>query len=197
MKTFKSYYVLTAFMALTMVSKGFGKSFEPVTALIEEKTITLTVDKTMTSDIQVQIIDVFGTTLLSESVPAKDLISRKYNLKNLPDGAYNMEISDDKKILTKKLIIEKDIIAIVKEDKLIMPICYINDNTWTLAMLPFGKDVTITIHDETGTQLFTESFDNKESVSRKYDLSELEIGQYKMTILVDNKVFEEKMNVLF
>ena len=66
-----------------------------------------------------------------------------------------------------------------------------------MALLPFGKDVTITIHDEWETELFTESFINKETVSRKYDLSELEIGQYKMTILVDNKVFEEKMNVLF
>ena len=117
--------------------------------------------------------DYFGT---------EEFKKRRYNLINLPDGTYNLEIDDVQKTITMVLRIDSDVLEIEKEEKIYKPHSFFQEQKWNLSVMSMGKDVNVRIVDQTGKLVFEEEITGQLSIQRRYNLSKLKKGNYNFYV---------------
>ena len=194
MKFFRSYSVLTSFIALLTYSSTFGSSVMPITTVFHGKSIILSSYDQGTAPIQVKLIDLQGEVLLSEKIKSKEYV-KKYSLENLPDGDYNLEISNKMEIITKKLSIQNNSVSLLQEKKEYKPQFYVKDKICTIALLSFGEKATIIVDDESGDEMSNITYKDKESISKKYDFTTAETGDYNVKVFVGNEVYTQRVSI--
>ncbi len=194
MKTLKTILLLTIVISLNS-SMTFAGGAGSITSVVDGQSIVLSSEEQAMSQVKVQLTDQEGLVLISEKIELNDLINRKYNLRNLPDGIYDLQITDEEKIITKRMFIDRESLSIIDESKLIKPRFFVKNNVVTVSLLPFGEKAVIRIYDEAGSVLIEDSFKNKNAVSKKYDFSGSRIGQYTMVVMIKGEVFRKPINI--
>lgn len=172
-------------------SNGIAGGIKPLATSIEQKTITISIYELKPKEVEVRILDKKGEVLLTELFNTKDFRNRKYNLNNLPDGKYDLEVSDVQKTITMTLIIKSDILEIEKEEKLYKPHSFIMDKKWNLSVMSLGKDVNVRIIDQRGELVYEDEIKEKISVNRRYNLSKLKKGSYNLYISIDGNSYDQ------
>lgn len=194
MRSFKTTYITVFLLTFFVYCTGLANSPRSIVAQFQGESIILSSQEKFTTPLQVRLIDLDGKVLLSENLELS-AFTKNYNLKELPNGTYNLEISNKEEILTKTLIIDQRIISLVKEETVYKPHFFIKGKVCTISLLSFGKKATVIVENEFGEELFTETFKDQESISRKYDFSIARIGDYSVHVLYDGHVYTHQMNI--
>ncbi len=131
--------------------------------------------------VQISITDKNGVTVFMESLKRVDGFIRPYNFKNLPKGQYTVLIEDDSGRTVEKVEYQSD-----KENEALIHVQRLasKENKFLLTIAsPNEENVSITIHDEGGVLIHSETQLISSAFAQVYDLKNIK----SFTIEVANR----------
>ena len=176
-------------LLLTMITFGMHASGNPISVIEDEKILIVPIAEGNLKNVHIQIKDESGSVIFKENV-SKPNGRRKYDLRNLPDGQYMIEISNSQKIITRnfnvngsKVVLSEDVQTVFK------PVINWSDRNLEINLLSSGKDVVISILDDDANEIFKQNH-NTMSIHRRYDISSLPKGEYTVKVTTAGRTFE-------
>lgn len=135
----------------------------------------------------VKLKDASGHVLLMDKIAQPNAFSRKYNLENLPDGNYFVFVEGGSKTVVQPITMQCHSVVIDPDAQLTLfaPAVRIGEGKvdFTLLCLDETK-VTIEINDDLGQKIYTGTSDEQGSIQRRFDISSLEDGSYRIVTTV-------------
>jgi hypothetical protein len=138
--------------------------------------------------LNVQIKEASGVVILDETLKNNKNI-RKYNLKNLPEGKYTIEVSNDQKIMTQEFAIESNELVLSQEIRTeYKPMVIVNKNIVDVNLLTLGNKAFINLVDRDNNIVFAENLETP-AVHKRYDLSSLASGDYTLSVAMNGRSY--------
>jgi len=164
-------------------------------AMNAEKSKSLLVETSLwkSDKINIQIKEASGVVILDETVKnTKNL--RKYNLKNLPEGTYSLEISNELKITTQEFTIYDNGVLLSSDVKTVYkPVVIWNNEGFDVNLMTLGNTAFINIQDKDNNIVFAEKLVTP-AVHKRYDISSLASGEYTVTVAMNGRSFVSTNN---
>lgn len=181
-------------------SNSFAARFDPEfhVKLISAKNFAVYMTNVDTENTQVSIKDVNGYTFYSETVSGTPSYSRMFNLQQLPEGEYSLELENNRLIESFPLVVAKDGLSITQADKNVQYKPHLRDKDNVLDIMLFIPEksrVDIDIFDSNSSLVYTETFKQKTTIEKQFDFSSLPVGAYKVKIEDRGRSFYYTMNV--
>ena len=155
-----------------------------------EKSKSLVVETSLwkSDKVNIQIKEASGVVILDETVKnTKNL--RRYNLKNLPEGVYTLELSNDLKITTQEFTINAKSVVLSTEIKTVYkPVIIWNEAGFDVNLMTLGNTAFINIQDKDNNIVFAEKLVTP-AVHKRYDISALTSGEYTVTVAMNGRSF--------
>lgn len=142
--------------------------------------------------VEIRLQDVNDIVFFREIVKNPTRVARKFNLVNLPEGAYFLILEDEIKIWIQKLTIGKNGLIIDFESKkeIFKPVIRLKNEHLDVTMLWLEHAVAkIKIADEVGHALYVESINPSGSLQKRFDVSNLEPGKYTFSVRGKGRTF--------
>lgn len=179
-------------LATFIFSSNFIFAFDakPGITLVTGKVVTIDLADFRSDMIDIAIYDKAGHKLYSEEINTVDYAKRSFNLKRLPLGSYSIELSTEQSIITKEIDLKKAQIIVHNDVISYKPVSFLKNGTWNVNLLSLNQDTQITIYSSNQT-LYSETFTNEMTISKSYNLENLNKGRYYMTINVGENTYEE------
>jgi len=161
--------------------------------MIDETSFVLSFAQESKSNIDVSFVDTKGVIILFETISNAKIENRKYNLKALPNGNYNVVISYDKFINIQEINKSKDGIKINPTAREIVhtPEFVEKDGLLGINLLCNPEtSYSVQIQDEAGKILFQDYINNKIATQKKrFDFSKLPMGNYTISVDLTSDFF--------
>ncbi|MBK9733837.1 MAG: hypothetical protein IPO92_02235 [Saprospiraceae bacterium] len=166
---------------------GFAAS-NPAILTDKAKMLLIQTGQWNSEKVNVQIKDESGTLVLDETVKnAKS--ARRYNLKNLPNGMYTLEMSNELKITVQNFKIDGSEVLVSNEVKTsFKPVINWNNKNLDVNLLTLGKQASLNIYDDSNNIIFSEILDDN-VVNKRYNISKLSSGDYTVNMIVDGRSY--------
>jgi len=190
-------------LTLVMLStlQGFAFADVEVAAAISGKTITLSFEenskKTSFAFNRQRVIlkDLAGVILYEETISTIATPEKNYNLKALPNGEYLFEIHDKSKVTIKPFTIEGEEITLLEESEIFQPTVTLKDKVAIFNLLAFQNSVEVKVWDADGLELFSQNFEDMNSVGKRFDFSTVPTGTYRITTKVKDQYFVDNIEI--
>ncbi|REE80635.1 putative secreted protein (Por secretion system target) [Lutibacter oceani] len=164
--------------------------------LIENKLIQLTLSGD--SDVfEISVRDNYGVLLHKENLQS-DNNSKKYDLANLPNGNYFMEIESSTKIKVIPFKVSAKSVALKNDDEIIhfKPTIRKTEDIVYVSMLALNNEkLEVLLYDMNNNLLYSETLQDKEILERKLNLMNLKSGSYSMILRSNGKAFYETIKI--
>ncbi|MBC7885347.1 MAG: hypothetical protein H7X99_07720 [Saprospiraceae bacterium] len=156
------------------------------------KMLTLITSAWKSEKVNVQIKDFTGSVILDETVKNGNKV-RRYNLKNLPNGNYTLEMSNELKITVQEFeILGSQVILSNTLETEYKPVINLFENHIDLNLMTLGKEASLKILDETNNVLLTEKLAGP-VVSKRYDFSKLSSGDYAVIVEINGRSYTKSV----
>ncbi len=192
--------ILFAITLLFFTSNIFANEIRPTVKVLnaKNKVFALIIDDAKLTNINIKITDTEGFVLLNEKAKINNKVSKSYNLSTLPSGIYEIELEDDisfrKQIV--KLTFDKLEVLEEKERKIYKPVVKKDGDYILLNALILGeKGVEVAIFDEKGIELFSEKFENVQTIHRKYNIADINTKNCSVRVIIGEKDFRTYINL--
>ncbi len=181
----RNLIVLT--ILILSASSTFAEKY-PKVNFDENKTLFVNLNDWAGLNIDIEIRDLKGEVLHESQVQKGATLTKKYNLKNLPVGQYELILhSDMKKAIYPIEVTENAVKMLPVENPVVFkPMVAYKNNNIEFNQLALGRTVTFTITDRTGT-FFTKTFQNEASINTKFDVAKLPVGNYTVAVIGKNQ----------
>jgi hypothetical protein len=143
------------------------------------------------------IKDENGTKLHTEIVSKEGKLNKVFNLSNLEDGKYTVELNKDYEIIVKTLEVKGNKVIYNKASKktIFKPVVRNKENLLMISKIAFdNKPIKIALYFE-GNVIFSETVKNKTIVNRTYKLDTKETGNYKAIIYSNNRSYVHSFKI--
>lgn len=149
----------------------------------KDKTFVLDLNDKENPYVEIEIRDLNGKVLHSENYQTLSIASKKYNLKNLPNGTYEMVIQSKmgKTIYPMTVTFDGVKMSPVSNHVNFKPIITYENDLIEFSQLTLGRDVTFTLSDKEGI-FYTKNYKNEASINANFSASKLPAGDYTVTI---------------
>ena len=137
--------------------------------------------------------DEYGIILHSETVASSGYLSKTFDLTQLKEGKYTIELDNDFEIFIKPFEIKNNSVAFIKnkETKVFKPTIRTVSNKLLVSQMSLdSKPVKIEIYYEDDL-IYSETIVGKKTVNRIYKLQDKELGKYYTIIKVGNRSYIE------
>jgi hypothetical protein len=183
--------VALMFVIATSMAKEPTLSVTPNT----EKSLIFEMDTPSEKTI-ISILDIDGVIIYSEKVTSAATYSKKFDLRNLPDGNYILSVEDMLKKTTFKFDIDKSNVFIEERKENAKPIFKKNGQMVFLNLLNATKeDVKITIHDSENRLVFNETVADTFLVQKAFNFEKAYADTYMMVVKNGEDTFYENIIV--
>lgn len=140
---------------------------------------------------QLIVKDEFGLTLHSETVSKTGKLTKIFDLKQLTNGIYTVELEKDFEIKIKPFIIKNNTVTFLTHEEIteFKPVVRRKENTLFLSQLSFGLNpvnVEIFYGDDL---IYSETIKDEKSIKRVYELSKFKTGEYRTIITADDRTY--------
>ena len=149
------------------------------------KWIIVDKDNWKTPQVGVSIRKEDGTILIQENIS----VSKKYNLKNLPDGNYVLDLEDGQQIRTQSLQVDGDILYSKDISTIYKPHLVINQDYINMNLMTQGQKADISIQNAESNTVFSEKISNEVSATRRYNIKDLPAGNYIFKVSLNGQEF--------
>jgi len=180
----KNLFLLVLFAA---VNTGLFASDVPVRIMASNKSIIVEKDQWKSPSLQITISESDGAVLIQENIKK----STKYNLKHVPDGDYTLEIEDNQKVKVQQLTIHNGSLLDKGTSTIYKPVMKTNNGKLDFNLMALGQNAIVTFRTSDGNVAFVEHIKNEVSVSRRFNLDELEPGDYFVDVSIAGKTFTQ------
>ena len=186
-------FTLAALFVMNTAALRAG-SHEPLIRLEEmgKQGLHLYMDS-LTDLAELTIFDENGYQLFKERVNKRFDFRQVFDLSKLPDGTYAFEIESGNRIKRYSFEIAVDMVKIDPECKTIYkPMIIQNDEMLDISVLNAdGGKVNVALYAPNGERLVDDQVSGLQSVGKRFDLSKLASGTYRVVIDKDNRSFTE------
>lgn len=176
---------LFLFILFAAVNTGLFAADVPVRIMAGNKSIIIEKDQWKASSLEITISEANGGVLIHENIKK----STKYNLKHVPDGNYTLEIEDQQKVKVQELAIQNGSLISKGTTTVYKPALKSFENKLDLNLMAQGQDVTVSIRTSDNVVAFTENIRKEVSISRRFNLEELEAGDYFVDVTMGGRTF--------
>ncbi len=177
--------ILFLVVLVAAVNTGLFAADLPVRIMASSKSIIIEKDQWKAPSIEITISEANGNVLVHENIKK----STRYNLKHVPDGNYILEIEDNQKVKIQQLAIQQGSLLSEGVSTIYKPVIRTQDGKLDLNLMAQGQDAVITIRNSDNRVTFTEHIKNEVSVTRRFNLEELEPGEYYIDVAISGKTF--------
>ncbi len=186
--------ILFAITLLLTTSNVFANEIKPTIKVLnaKNKVFALIIDDSKLTDVTIKIMDQEGLVLLNEKASISDKASKSYNLSNLPSGIYEIEIEDNNSFRKQIIKLTYNKLEVLKEKqrKIYKPtIQKEGDYILLNALVLDGGEVEVAIFDKEGVELFSEKFENTQTIHRQYNIAELKSTNCSVRVIIGEKEF--------
>jgi hypothetical protein len=188
----KLIVVLIAAISLNGMTLAAGS---PTIVKTSDKSFALYYDDWNETDLTVKIKDLSGFTLMTDKIKDEKITGKRYNLMNLPQGQYVVEISNDQKMMLQMLTLTEDAVEIIEDmaEVYYSPNINVKNGKLDLNLFSLNKDVSVNIFNVDGEVIFTTDFGSQLSITERFDLSSFDKGKYGITV----KQNDRQHNLMF
>lgn len=145
-------------------------------------------------EFEVSIKDSNGYRMYSEKFQ-RSYVSKKYDLKNLINGDYIVEIKGQTKIIEMPFTVLRNQIEInaSSESVFYKPVVQlgIDDVLISIEANVLHESLEIALYDDYSNLLYSEEIVGKVDLKRKLNISKLVEGEYRLVMKSGNKIFKE------
>lgn len=199
MKLKNKLFTLLLLLSFTSMTTS-AKDVSVITIFSTDKnSFILRLSNTTAEQIQVTLKDNEGAILHEETIMQSGLKNRKYNLRNLPLGKYLLMVAYDDVIKVQPIKKENKILKIEAEEMqtIFQPTFTSHPEHIDLDM-PCLTDakVLLKIMDKDGNVIYKEKTQSNGRLKRRFDLSQLEEGDYIFYVKVIDTLINEGFSEL-
>ncbi|MFK7774121.1 MAG: T9SS type A sorting domain-containing protein [Saprospiraceae bacterium] len=200
-ENFKHFlFVIVLVPALLITSNIFANDSQPSLKIVPGKNnaFTLISNNAKKSDVTIRIFDNEGLSLLREKIEVNSAFSKSYDLSNMPNGIYEVEIEDNISFRKYFVITASDTIEILEnnEEKIFKPIVVLEESLLKFNLLNLGSgDVELSLNNRLGEKIYTEKIQNTIAIHKGFDLSKLPSGNYSVEVRTEGKYFSVDVNL--
>lgn len=195
MKTVVKFCFSLAFVLASVF--GFSNAYFTVKNT-GNKTFVLSMQQPLHQKAEFRIEDESGLVLFSETIAAGQKLSKKYNLSNLPAGAYTLSLEDDLAVRIQPVVLSASAITFKATDRkeIFKPVIRFNNGRVDFSILHMNdSSVEVGITDAEGNALFKESLNESGAIQRRYNLSNLPDGDYTVAVKVEGNAFYKTVSI--
>lgn len=157
----------------------------------KNKSLIVQTNTWKSTKVNVQIKEASGVTILEETIKSAK-VGRKYNLKNLPDGVYTLEMSDDLKITSQDFYINNNEVVLSSDiNTIYKPFILVGKNNVDVNLMTLGQSALLNITDKENNIVFAQKLDTT-AVHKRFDVSSLEGGTYSVNIAMNGRSFTQE-----
>lgn len=157
-------------------------------AFANAKAIIIKSNDWKSKSVDVQIKEASGNIILSETLKIKNS-DRKYNFKNLPDGEYSIQITDDLKIATQHFSIRKEEVKMSQSVETIhKPFITKKDYHLDINLMTGGNTAFINITDINNNIVYADKYETA-TIHKRFNITSLVPGSYSMTVSIKDRTF--------
>ncbi|MBK8282541.1 MAG: DUF3244 domain-containing protein [Saprospiraceae bacterium] len=172
-------------LTMAAVNTGLMAADIPVHINAANKWIIVEKAKWNSPSIDVLIRENSGAVLIHESIGQ----TTKYNLKNVPDGEYILEVENDQKIRIQTMSLHDGILQSKAISTIYKPNIKVNNQVLDMNLMTQGKSAEIMIKNEEGKVMITEKIENEVSVTRRFNIKKLDHGNYYLEVHMAGQTF--------
>jgi hypothetical protein len=187
----KSIFILL-FAAVNTGLMAFTTTNPEIPVFISTSNKWIIVDKSgwKAPRIGVTIVSTDGTTLINENIR----YSTRYNLKNVPDGSYLLQLEDDQKIRIQHLQVTHELLYSTGISTIYKPHLVIASDHIDMNLMTQGQVADVSILDAEAKVVFSEKINNEVSVTRRYNINQLPEGEYSLMVKISGQQFIKPFN---
>jgi hypothetical protein len=179
---------------LVFVLTSVNASIIPTISTSTNKTFVLNVNDWNTDELTISILSEYGEKLYSEVINPGITSKRKYSFEKLLSGIYKVEVSSINKSISYDVVLSKKSGLVVSEGSVsFSPYVSIDDKRVDLNILPLGKKVNISIYNDNGDKLYSETIMDAKSISKRLNIAQLPKGDYMLNMTVGQNNFTERI----
>jgi hypothetical protein len=193
MKTINFKKVIST--SIFMLFVGYTFAFSPEIKIAGSKKLELKLQN-VTENTELIIRDLNGFAFFSETIEkSNNTFNKIFNLGNLPDGEYEIEIHGNVKVFSFPISISNDKIALIDEKSVFFKpnILKKNSKIYISKYNPNNEPLGITIYDNDGIVVYEETLSGKENLGRIIRISKP--GNYNIQMLSDNKLYSHEVKI--
>jgi len=203
MKHLKNLVIKSLLFALPFLLAGSISASATDNLKIEtdanEKSIYLSFSGEYASEVTILIKDDNEAVLHQEKVSTQKSFSKKFNLKNLPEGFYFLEISDEQKAVIQPMEVLVSTVEINPSNRFenYKPVYQFENNKLNINLLAINSNtVNIEVIDIQNQSIFNQEFKNAgKPFGQRLDLTKLEKGNYRIITKAGNFTYYKNVEV--
>lgn len=199
MKNLKKAFILSAFFALVMHTQLTAADVPTITIRTTgfAKKVSLVVAD-LASHATVQLKDLQGNILLDERIKNAAQFAKVFNLEQLPAGTYRLVIiTETRETIQPLTLTETGITVDENQREVIYAPAIICKNGFVDVSLLNNRltTVEVSVFDAAGEKMFTDTQRNVLKVERRYDTSNLPIGNYLVRVSTPYRTYYKDLSV--
>jgi len=191
MKTMKRNALLVALMFGTFVS--YAHSTDAKNTASNDVTV---------NDVReghlLAIKDNTGRTIYSENVNSNGNFNTSYDLSQLKDGLYTLELSKDYEIKTKQFVVTAKAVTFLEntEKSVYKPVFRMENSRMLISQLALDKESTLEIEIFfEGERIHQEEVTGNAILNRVYNLKEKTPGRYKVVMKANGRTYRRNFKI--
>lgn len=167
--------------------------------LSEGRKVSVTINQLKT-DATIQLIDADRAILADEKVSlGEPRVTKVFDLANLPEGKYSFVVSTSQKETVQPLEITAKDIVILEDQRqaYLVPMIRLGDDYVDVSWVSNGQasNLSVQITSLTGNTVFADQIRNTIKVERRYNLAQLERGEYTMIVSTPNNTQYKRLTI--
>lgn len=184
-------------LALLIATQVYSNQMDSIIINDDDNNGIITIEKLKQGTL-LSIKDDRGMTLHKEKIKKSGLFSKRFNLENLPDATYYIELDNDTEIRTFSVEIKDQQPYIIKSDELIVakPQIEVNGSMVKIEQNShIDQSLEIKIYYEGNSIALEESFKDFKNFKRSYDFSGSMRGDYTIVLNTKGKQFVNSISI--
>ena len=135
-----------------------------------------------------------GLILHSETIKENGQLSKRFDLSQLKEGEYALELEKDFEIIIRPFEIKNNAITFFEsqETKVFKPVIRKENNKLLISQMSLeSKPVVVEIYFD-DELIYSETTKGEKTMNRIYKLSKYETGDYRTVVKIDNRIYKKQ-----
>jgi len=193
MKTISTLSFLLVAMLVSTVSQATGNFKVNLSAKTEGKAL-LSVTNDSEQIYEISISDSEGNTIYSyETKDSKSNFNQTLDFSNLENGLYKMNVKMEGAQYEKSLAINESGVSVAKSIKKTEPLFQFKNNLIKMSHLNHGNEEMSVYLYQNGRLVWEQKLENKFAVSKGFDISKLDGGNYDFVLSSGDDTYEYQL----
>ena len=185
-------------LAMLLSTSSFAASGEGVVMEVTGSNTFKLILSDLREGLTVQLKDQYGYTLHQETIQSVATYGKQFNLSELPNGQYFVELNYTTKVEVYPLTISNGQVNVKTNEvkEVFKPVLNVNGDFISVTHLaPRKSALKVMIYDQDQKLLLTDTVSGAISLGKIYDVSQLKPGQYQVYLASEGRNYQHDLRL--